>query len=156
LSVYKGLYYGESKQSYGKYAEETGQKLGHALVSFGNHDRMMLLWLLSMFARYVSVAFLVCAFAKHPYSYYTMLRWVVCCTCIYTALLCFKGHKPWMPIFGAIAFLFNPIDPITMARSIWIVIDWADALFLVFSIFSAPEQFGRELIQIKAFQAQPE
>jgi hypothetical protein len=81
---------------------------------------------------------------------------VVCCTCIYTALLCFKGHKPWMPIFGAIAFLFNPIDPITMARSIWIVIDWADALFLVFSIFSAPEQFGRELIQIKAFQAQPE
>jgi hypothetical protein len=57
---------------------------------------------------------------------------------------------------GAIAILFNPVDPIMMAKGIWTAIDWAVALFLVFSIFNAPSQFGKELIQIKAFRVQPE
>ncbi len=59
-----------------------------------------------------------------PYSYYILLRWAIFFSAI-IAVYGFYNSKlfGWSLVFGAIAFLFNPIIPIYLTRQIWAPID---------------------------------
>ncbi|HLE49041.1 MAG TPA: DUF6804 family protein [Patescibacteria group bacterium] len=70
-----------------------------------------------------------------PYGYYIFLRWVIFTTSIAIAYGFNKsGLNGWMLVFGAIAFLFNPILPVYLDKSTWVGIDLISAvLFFVAS-----------------------
>ena len=42
----------------------------------------------------------------------------------------------WVFIFGALAFLFNPLFPIFMDKSVWVGIDLISAIVFFFSAYS--------------------
>ena len=86
--------------------------------------------------RIVASALLVWALAKHPYGYYTLLRFVVCCTASYGTFIAVRSKKvAWAWILGVVAVLFNPILPVHLERSTWAVIDVLVAKLLMFSVF---------------------
>jgi len=62
---------------------------------------------------------------KHPYSFYTLLRWICCAVFAYSAFTAHeKNRVPWAWIFGVLAVLFNPIMPVHLQRDTWQMIDW--------------------------------
>ena len=71
-----------------------------------------------------------------PYGFYTLLRWLICASAIFTAtqLKNKKGDKLQL-IFWGLAILFNPIAPIYLNKSIWILIDLASSI-VFFYIYS--------------------
>lgn len=76
-----------------------------------------------------------------PYGFYILLRWIVCAMSIYVAYGFSKSKlKGWMLIFGAIAFLFNPIFPIYLSKNIWILIDLIAAILFFISAYSVKKQ----------------
>lgn len=62
----------------------------------------------------------------HPYSYFIFLRWVVCAAALLFVVL-FHSHAlvRWMYGFGFIALLYNPIFPVHLTRTIWLVLNVA-------------------------------
>ncbi|KKU05243.1 MAG: hypothetical protein UX06_C0001G0004 [Candidatus Giovannonibacteria bacterium GW2011_GWA2_45_21] len=78
--------------------------------------------------------FLLGALGDWPYSYYQLLRWVVCAAGAYSAYLAHEsGSNGLAWVFGIIATLFNPIVPFYMQRETWQVLDLAAAIpFLVY------------------------
>ena len=88
-------------------------------------------------ARIAAIILLLWALARHPYGYYTLLRFVVCGVSAYGAYFSSEIiiNKGWAWIFGIIAILFNPIIPIHLDRDTWAVIDVAVAVVLGVSIF---------------------
>ena len=60
------------------------------------------------------------ALARHPYSYYTFLRWIVCASAIYMIWRLYASEMASFAVpFGIIALLFNPVIPIHLSRHIW-------------------------------------
>ena len=56
----------------------------------------------------------------NPYSYYTLMRFVVCGISIFLALKAHEKNKPqWQWIWIAIAVLYNPILRIHLGRDLW-------------------------------------
>lgn len=63
-----------------------------------------------------------------PYDFYILLRWVISISSIIVAYGFYKSKlTAWTFIFGAVAFLFNPIMPIYLNKSSWILIDFVSA-----------------------------
>ena len=89
-------------------------------------------------ARGIAIILLLCAVDRHPYSYYTLLRLVVCSVSLYSAYFYYKVFHDelniWVWIFGAIAVLFNPIKPIYLDKYIWQYVDFAVAAILSASL----------------------
>ncbi len=84
----------------------------------------------------VAVLLLLWAFTDHPYSYYQILRWVVCGFTAYCAYLAYeKKDNTWTWIFSIIAVLFNPIVPFYFERETWQIIDVITAVIIFVSIF---------------------
>lgn len=80
---------------------------------------------------------LLLALSRHPYSYYILLRWVVCGTSAYGAFKSAElGKSVWAWVLGIIALLFNPIIPVHLSREIWAPINIMAALIFVVSIFT--------------------
>jgi len=88
-------------------------------------------------ARVVAIILLLWALDRHPYGYYTLLRFVVCGVSAYGAYFSSEIiiNKGWAWIFGIIAILFNPIIPIHLDRGTWAVIDVVVAAVFGVSIF---------------------
>jgi hypothetical protein len=62
---------------------------------------------------------------RHPYGFYTLLRWICCAAFAYSAFAAHeKNRVPWVWIFGMLAMLFNPIVPLHFQRDTWQMIDW--------------------------------
>jgi hypothetical protein len=62
---------------------------------------------------------------NHPYSYYTLLRWVCCAVFAYSAVSAFEANRvAWIWIFGVLAGLYNPIFRVHLDRSTWIGVNW--------------------------------
>ena len=62
---------------------------------------------------------------KHPYSYYTLLRWVCCPVFAFSAVSAFQMNRVgWTWIFGVLAALYNPIFRVHVDRSTWIGVNW--------------------------------
>lgn len=72
-----------------------------------------------------SMGVLLVGLAPMPYAFYSLVRLTVCLTAALAAFNDYNsGHQKWV-IFAGIAVLFNPLLPIYLNRSIWIVIDLA-------------------------------
>ncbi|HYG23360.1 MAG TPA: DUF6804 family protein [Verrucomicrobiae bacterium] len=75
-------------------------------------------------AKGATAALLFGALGENPYSYYTLLRWVVACLAGYCAFERWKaGSRGWTWAFSVIAVLFNPVAPVHLDRAAWALID---------------------------------
>jgi hypothetical protein len=69
--------------------------------------------------RIIAAALLFWALDRHPYGYYTILRFVVCGVAGYGIFISMELDKNvWAWILGITAVLFNPILPIHLNRDL--------------------------------------
>ena len=87
-------------------------------------------WLIS------AVILVFAAVEKQPDSFYTLLRWVCCAVFAYSGVTSFQMKRVlWLWIFGVLSILFNPIFPLGLDRSLWIVVDSFAIGAVVFAAF---------------------
>jgi|GEM_PF-6204319 len=88
-------------------------------------------------ARAIAAFFLFWATVPHKfYDYFTLLRIYICCVSIYGAW--YAVHKKKLPmafIFGNLAYLFNPLIPLTLEARTWKYVDALCGLFMLISIY---------------------
>jgi hypothetical protein len=85
--------------------------------------------------RLVNAGFLVWALARHPIGYYSVLRVVTTCGCLYSIYICVNDKRVgWGIIFAAVAVIFQPILPLRMTRETWRYVDVITAAILVISV----------------------
>lgn len=76
-----------------------------------------LVWLIPMTA-------LAAALLELPYSYYVLLRVLVCGVCIYLAVQEYeRGRTGWVWVLGGFAVLYNPIFRIHLNREVWSIVN---------------------------------
>lgn len=91
--------------------------------------------------RVITAGLLFWALSEHPYSYYNILRIVVCAVCIYGVVKSIQIEKKgWSWIFGVISIIFNPIVPVHLDRETWAVIDVISGIIIIISIFFLKEK----------------
>jgi hypothetical protein len=94
--------------------------------------------------RLIAAGMLFYALKKLPYSYFTILRFVVCGAAAYTAFVAYKSKSnAWAFVFGAIDVLFNPLILIELDRKAWIYVDVGVGVFFLISIFYVQEAFRK-------------
>lgn len=72
------------------------------------------------------------AIARHPYGYYTLVRWVVCAMGAYMAWRLYESKMTGLAVlFGGIALLFNPIFRVHLDRATWEPLNLACAVAFV-------------------------
>lgn len=79
---------------------------------------------------------------RHPYSFYTLLRWICCPVFAYSAFAAHgKNRVPWVWVFGVLAALYNPIFRVELDRSTWIIVNWltVGAILIAIGFFWASE-----------------
>jgi hypothetical protein len=65
------------------------------------------------------------AVERHPYSFYTLLRWICCPVFAYSVFAAYEKNRVlWVWIFGVLAGLYNPIFRVHLDRSIWMAVNW--------------------------------
>ena len=84
----------------------------------------------------IAIFMLLWALMDNPYSYYQVLRWVVCGIAGYSSYLAYQSKQiGWVWAFGVAAILYNPIAPIYFERETWSILNLsAVALFSCFII----------------------
>ena len=95
--------------------------------------------------RIIAAAMLFWALDDHPYSYFTLLRVVVCGVAAYCAVQASEYNRSfWTWIFGGVAVFFNPLWPIHLDRETWQVIDVAvGVMMLVSFLYLKPERSNK-------------
>lgn len=94
----------------------------------------------SVLARVIASVFLFWAVSRHPYGFYTLLRWIVCASAAYTTYICTTMKRvPWAWVLGVIALMFNPFIPPRIERATWVYIDMATGIILLLSILFVRE-----------------
>ncbi len=79
------------------------------------------------------------AIAKHPYSYYTLVRWLAFLTGGYMAWGLYQsGQRPFALLFAGIAVLFNPLAPFWLARDTWVILDLVCTAVFLFGAYLTP------------------
>jgi tetratricopeptide (TPR) repeat protein len=72
------------------------------------------------------------AVESHPYSFYTLLRWICCPIFAYSAFAAHERNRmPWVWVFGVLALLYNPLFRVHLDRSTWVGVNWATAAVIV-------------------------
>lgn len=75
--------------------------------------------------------------AGWPYSYYILLRWLICAASIYAAYNFYQSNlKGWTWVFGTVALVFNPIFPFYFVKETWVLIDIISAVLFLLSAYS--------------------
>lgn len=70
-----------------------------------------------------------------PYGYYTFLRLVVFISSSFFVYQNYKSEKMfWVWSFVLIALLFNPVFPIYLDKTLWVVLDILTGIFMLVSI----------------------
>jgi hypothetical protein len=70
-----------------------------------------------------------------PYSYYILLRWLICVSAIlHASFFNSTKNKYWPWIFSGIAALFNPFIPFYLNKSSWVLLDFIAAIMFLFSM----------------------
>lgn len=86
-------------------------------------------------AKLATAVMLFAAMARHPYDFYTLLRWVVCSVSAFAAVRAANAQQTgWVWAFAVVALLFNPVIPVHLKRDTWVFIDFIVAVFLIISI----------------------
>lgn len=92
---------------------------------------------LATVVRVVAGVMLLLALGSWEYSFYQMLRVVVCGASVFLAWHLFDIKQiGWAWVFVVTGILFNPIAPIHLARETWQVLDFVAAV-IFFSSFAA-------------------
>ena len=83
----------------------------------------------------IPIVMLGIAILPLPYSYYMLLRLVVCASAVYFAIQFLKsGNQSLLFTFGFFAILYNPIFPIYLySKALWIVINIGTAFIYFFN-----------------------
>jgi hypothetical protein len=82
------------------------------------------------------------AVERHPYSFYTLLRWICCPVFAYSAFAAYEKNRVlWVWVFGVLAALYNPVFRVELDRSTWIVVNWltVGAILIAIGFFWASE-----------------
>ena len=83
----------------------------------------------------ISAILLLLGILSLPYGYYQLLRILITISAGLCTFESFnKNNQPMMYLFLLITILFNPLLPIHLDKSIWIIIDLITALFFLISI----------------------
>lgn len=84
------------------------------------------------------LALLVAIPTGWPYDFYIILRWVIFITSLIVAFGFYNSKLPaWTLIFGAVAFMFNPIFPIYLNKQTWVIIDLISAFLFFLAAYYA-------------------
>jgi len=78
---------------------------------------------------------LILASGRHPYDYYTILRWLVTLVCVlglYISITDELKYSPWLT--GIIGLAFNPIVPFHLKKGTWNVLDPIFAILMAISV----------------------
>ena len=71
----------------------------------------------SIIAKLIAAVMLFAALGRHAYDYYTLLRWVACGVCAYTAFQAMQTKRiGWLWVFVIAALVLNPIAPLHLKR----------------------------------------
>ena len=98
----------------------------------------------STVAKLLAATLLFAALGHRTYDYYTVLRWVACGVCAYTAFEAVQNKKfGWLFVFIIVAAVLNPIAPLHLKRGTWAFIDATAALLLLASIVQMNIRKGR-------------
>ena len=73
--------------------------------------------------KFLAAGMLFLAIFKLPYDYYTLLRYAIFFIAATSALAVFDENTGIAVVYIVIALLFNPISPIYLDKSSWIIID---------------------------------
>ena len=91
----------------------------------------------SVLSRFIAIFFLLFATQKLPYSYFTMLRLIVCAVSIYHCFLSVRLHNGlFAVVFGLVVLIYNPAIPIFLKRATWEPIDVVTAISFFISIMA--------------------
>lgn len=72
-----------------------------------------------------------------PYDFYIILRWVISVSSAIVAYGFYKSKlQAWTFVFGALVFLFNPILPVYLSKSSWVLIDLIAAILFFIAAYS--------------------
>jgi hypothetical protein len=89
----------------------------------------------SIIAKLIAAVMLFAAPSRQAYDYYTLLRWITCGVCAYTAFQAMQNKKGgWLFIFITAAIVLNPIAPLHLKRDTWAIVDAAAAVLILLSI----------------------
>ncbi len=88
------------------------------------------------FVKSLTSIFLLLAFTKMPYGFYSLLRWIVFGVSTYSAYDSYrKTFLGWAWTFLIIGLIFNPFIPVHFNRTILNILDLATATLFISSIF---------------------
>jgi hypothetical protein len=80
----------------------------------------------------IMAAMLFGCLLKWQYSYYQILRFVICSGFVLFAIKEYEGKRIYISLpCIAIAILFNPLMPIYLARETWIPVDLSTGVLLI-------------------------
>jgi uncharacterized protein DUF6804 len=83
-----------------------------------------------------AVMLVFAAAEKQPDNFYTTLRWVCCAVFVYSAVISLQMKRMlWLAIFAVLGIVFNPIFPLPLDRSTWIVTDWVSIAAMIIATF---------------------
>jgi hypothetical protein len=78
---------------------------------------------------------------SHRYSFFELLRVVVCAVCALGVYCAIQWKQVgWAWTFGSLALLFNPFVKVALGRDTWNFVDIVVAVFLIASIFLLKEK----------------
>ncbi len=105
----------------------------------------------SILLRIIAAAMLIWALDRHPYDYYTLLRWIVCGVSITMAYLSYVAKDEqtdgWFWSFVVVAVIFNPLVKVQLSRNSWRPIDLAASALMIVSIFFLQRRQNREIAE---------
>lgn len=83
----------------------------------------------------VSAAMLFAALGRWPYGYFVVMRWVVCTSAIFVAVVAYKSRQYWGTwLYGLLALLFNPVFSARLRRGTWRPLDAVAGIAMVIAI----------------------
>ena len=86
-------------------------------------------------AKLVAAGVLLGALGRHPYGYYTLLRWVVCGVSAFAAFRATEFKKTgWAWALAIVALIFNPLVPVHLSRETWAFVDVTTAVLILVSV----------------------
>jgi hypothetical protein len=89
----------------------------------------------TIIAKLIAAGMLFAALGRHAYDYYTLLRWIACGVCAYTAFQAMQSKKNgWLFVFVIAALVLNPVAPLRIKRDTWAIVDVTAAVLLLLSI----------------------
>ena len=81
----------------------------------------------------IAAGILFLAIFKLPYEYYILLRYVIFFIAAISALAILDRHTEIALGYAVIALLFNPIVPIYLDKSTWIIIDILASITFIYT-----------------------